>query len=75
MLAKHLNLRSSTIVSQQRASISSWSGLTAAPVDPISGPEAAFKLDTHPKKVFLGRGVYRDNDNKPYILPCVRLAE
>lgn len=60
---------------QQRAAMSSWSGLTAAPADPILGLNDAFKKDSNPKKVLLGMGVYRDNENKPYILPCVRLAE
>lgn len=31
-----------------------------------------FALDTHPGKVSLGAGVYRDNDAKPWVLPSVR---
>ncbi|KAK8240201.1 aspartate aminotransferase [Phyllosticta capitalensis] len=34
-----------------------------------------FALDTHPGKVSLGAGVYRDNDAKPWVLPSVRKAE
>jgi aspartate aminotransferase len=75
MLGKYLNSGSRMLVAQQRAAMSSWSGLTAAPADPILGLNDAFKKDTNPKKALLGMGVYRDNDNKPYILPCVRLAE
>lgn len=57
------------------AQFSTWSSLEAAPPDPILGLNEAFKKDTNPKKVLLGMGVYRDNDNKPYILNCIRKAE
>jgi aspartate aminotransferase len=59
----------------QARSFSSWASLTAAPADPILGLNDAFKKDDHPKKVLLGMGAYRDDNGKPYILPCVRLAE
>ena len=45
-----------------------WTKLEAAPPDPILGLNDAFKKDTHPKKVLLGMGAYRDNDGKPLIL-------
>jgi len=54
---------------------STWGALTAAPADPILGLNEAFKTDSHPKKVLLGMGAYRDDAGKPYILPCVRKAE
>lgn len=54
---------------------STWSSLEAAPPDPILGLNEAFKKDPNPKKVLLGMGVYRDDNNKPYILSCVRKAE
>jgi aspartate aminotransferase len=57
------------------AQFSTWSHLEAAPADPILGLNESFKKDTNPKKVLLGMGVYRDNDNKPYILNCIRKAE
>jgi aspartate aminotransferase, mitochondrial len=57
------------------AQFSTWSSLTGAPPDPILGLNEAFNKDTSPKKVLLGMGVYRDNDNKPYILNCIRKAE
>jgi aspartate aminotransferase len=57
------------------ATFSTWEKLEAAPPDPILGLNEAFKKDQNPKKVLLGMGVYRDNDNKPYILNCVRKAE
>lgn len=54
---------------------STWSSLQAAPPDPILGLNEAFKKDSNPKKVLLGMGVYRDDNNKPYILNCIRKAE
>lgn len=58
-----------------RRTFSSWGALTAAPTDPILGVNEAFKADSRKEKVLLGVGAYRDNNNKPYILPCVRIAE
>jgi len=49
--------------------------MTAAPADPILGLNDAFKKESNPKKVLLGMGVYRDDDDKPFILPCVKRAE
>jgi aspartate aminotransferase len=75
MLGKYFASANRNIIAQQRASMSAWNKLTAAPADPILGLNEAFKKCTAPEKVLLGMGVYRDNDNKPYILPCVRIAE
>ena len=33
---------------------------------------AAYKADTHPNKVNLGVGAYRDDDSKPWVLPVVK---
>lgn len=33
---------------------------------------AAYKADTFPDKVNVGVGAYRDDDNKPWVLPVVR---
>jgi aspartate aminotransferase len=52
-----------------------WGSVDAAPPDPILGLNDAFKKDTDPRKVLLGMGAYRDNDNKPFILDCVKKAE
>jgi aspartate aminotransferase, mitochondrial len=45
------------------------------PADPIIGLNEAFQKDTHPTKVIVGVGSYRDAGGKPYVLPCVREAE
>jgi aspartate aminotransferase len=52
-----------------------WGFMEPAPADPILGINDAFKKDTNPNKHLLGVGAYRDDDNKPYILDCVRKAE
>jgi aspartate aminotransferase len=56
-------------------SSSVWGNLTPAPADPILGLNDAFKKDQNPNKVLLGMGAYRDDNCKPYVLPCVRIAE
>ena len=33
---------------------------------------AAYKDDQFPNKINLGVGAYRDNDNKPWVLPVVK---
>jgi aspartate aminotransferase len=75
MLGKFVNGANRVLIHQRAAAFSNWSGLDAAPADPILGLSEAFKKDTNPKKVLLGLGAYRDNDGKPYILPAVREAQ
>ncbi|KAG6850528.1 hypothetical protein H0H93_012144 [Arthromyces matolae] len=43
-----------------------------APPDSIFKLTAAYKADTFEKKVNLGVGAYRDDDNKPWVLPVVQ---
>lgn len=45
------------------------------PPDAILGVSEAFKKDTSPNKINLGVGAYRDDNNKPFVLPSVRKAE
>ncbi|KAL3281484.1 hypothetical protein HHI36_004692 [Cryptolaemus montrouzieri] len=45
------------------------------PPDAILGVTEAFKKDTNPNKINLGVGAYRDDNGKPYVLPCVKKAE
>lgn len=54
---------------------SSWGAVEKAPADPILGVNEAFKNDTNPNKQLLGVGAFRDNNGKPYVLPCVTKAE
>lgn len=46
-----------------------------APPDPIIGVNQAFLSDTDNRKVNLGVGAYRDDNNKPYIFKVVRKVE
>ncbi|KAJ3205973.1 aspartate transaminase aat1 [Dinochytrium kinnereticum] len=54
---------------------STWSHVQQGPPDPILGVTEAFKADKNPKKMNLGVGAYRDDNNKPYVLECVKKAE
>lgn len=61
--------------STRKASSAWWSSVEMGPPDPILGVSEAFKKDTNPKKINLGVGAYRDDNGKPFILPCVKDAE
>lgn len=52
-----------------------WSNVEMGPPDPILGVTEAFKKDNNPKKINLGVGAYRDDNGKPFVLPCVKEAE
>ena len=45
------------------------------PPDAILGVSEAFKRCTDSNKMNLGVGAYRDDQGKPFVLPCVREAE
>jgi len=61
--------------SKQVRFVAAWSKVEKGPEDPILGITVAFNKDTHPKKINLGVGAYRDDAGKPFILGCVREAE
>ena len=52
--------------------VSAWANVKEGPPDPILGITEAFKKDTHPLKMNLGVGAYRDDNNKPFVLSCVK---
>ena len=54
---------------------STWSNVEMGPPDAILGVSEAFKKSTNPNKMNLGVGAYRDDQGKPFVLPCVREAE
>lgn len=56
-------------------SSSPWSQFEMAPTDPIVGLNEIYNKDDFPNKVIVGVGAYRDDQGKPYVLPCVREAE
>ncbi|KAK5017547.1 aspartate transaminase aat1 [Cryomyces antarcticus] len=53
---------------------SAWAQVPEGP-PAILGITEAFKADSHPKKINLGVGAYRDDKGKPYVLPSVKTAE
>lgn len=71
-LASHI-LPSTT--NNNMASADVWSSVPLAPPDSIFKLTAAYKADPFEKKVNLGVGAYRDDDNKPWVLPVVKKAE
>lgn len=75
MLSKYIVGANRQLFNQRAAAFSSWAHLTPAPADPILGLNEAFKNEKNPKKVLLGMGAYRLDNGKPFILPCVKLAE
>ncbi|KAE9382227.1 aspartate aminotransferase [Stipitochalara longipes BDJ] len=54
---------------------SHFSSLSLISLDPTYALKELFYLDTHPKKVILGAGVYRDDNSKPLVLNVVKKAE
>ncbi|PNS16937.1 hypothetical protein CAC42_4901 [Sphaceloma murrayae] len=56
-------------------SASVWANVQQGPPDAILGITEAFKKDSHPEKINLGVGAYRDDKGKPYVLPSVKSAE
>ncbi|KAI6649691.1 Aspartate aminotransferase [Oopsacas minuta] len=52
-----------------------WSGVEMGPPDNIFGLVEAFKNSTHPNKVNLAMGAYRDEYGNPYVLNCIKKAE
>ncbi|MGL4714015.1 MAG: aminotransferase class I/II-fold pyridoxal phosphate-dependent enzyme, partial [Shewanella sp.] len=52
-----------------------FNSLIAMPADPILGLLTQYREDTHPQKVDLGVGVYKDPSGVTPILSCVKKAE
>ncbi|XP_057291015.1 aspartate aminotransferase, mitochondrial-like [Hydractinia symbiolongicarpus] len=78
MALKLKNLSTTTKRIAQLSSVrlsSFWSHVEQGPPDAILGITEAFKRDTNPNKINLGAGAYRDDNGKPYVLPCIKAAE
>jgi aspartate aminotransferase len=52
-----------------------FSELTQRPADPILGLSVKFKADSHPQKIDLGAGIYKDETGYTPVLACVKSAE
>jgi aspartate aminotransferase len=55
-------------------SAETWNNVPLAPPDSIFKLTAAYKADPYPHKINLGVGAYRDDNNKPWVLPVVKKA-
>ena len=51
-----------------------WKEIPPTPIDKILYFNQLFNQDTTPGKVNLTIGAYRDDDGKPWNLPCVNMA-
>jgi aspartate/tyrosine/aromatic aminotransferase len=49
--------------------------LSLAPADPILGTALAYKADKNPKKMNLGVGAYRDDNEKPFVFKVIKEVE
>jgi aspartate aminotransferase len=52
-----------------------FSELKQRPADPILGLSVKFKADSHPQKIDLGAGIYKDETGHTPVLACVKSAE
>ncbi|KIJ68976.1 hypothetical protein HYDPIDRAFT_172482 [Hydnomerulius pinastri MD-312] len=55
-------------------SAETWQEVPLAPPDSIFKLTAAYKADTYPQKINLGVGAYRDDNDKPWVLPVIKKA-
>ena len=55
--------------------MSVWSYASKVPTDIVYKLTEQFNNDSHPSKVILCAGAYRDAKGKPFVLPCVDKAE
>ncbi|RNF12454.1 putative aspartate aminotransferase, mitochondrial [Trypanosoma rangeli] len=62
------------LLGSSRARSSFFASVPMGEPDSILGLSLEFQRDSHPEKVNLGVGVYRDDANKPYVLESVRKA-
>ena len=74
-IAARLTRQQLAATTTRAMSTSPWASYEMAPLDPIIGLNEAFQQDDYPQKVIVGVGAYRDDQGKPYVLPCVREAE
>ena len=72
---KYLNKSKFISKVSQKSFSDIFSHLPKLPPDAIFGLVTAFNQDTNPKKISLSAGTYKDDDNQPYILQCVRKAQ
>jgi len=76
-LSQHLQTTDPTLTStmQEGVTTHAFDDILLAPPDAIFQLTARYKADSHPQKVNLGVGAYRDNNGKPWVLPVVKKAK
>jgi aspartate aminotransferase len=72
MISKSFSVKSLT---QKIVFTNIFAKVPMAPPDPIIGVNQAFLSDPDSRKVNLGVGAYRDDNNKPYIFKVVKKVE
>jgi aspartate/tyrosine/aromatic aminotransferase len=72
-LLGHLTVEQSSQVSVEDCAF--MDNIEEAPMDAILGMNLLFQKDTDPRKVNVGIGAYRTDENKPFVLSCVKKAE
>lgn len=55
--------------------VSIFDKVSYIPPDAIFELTQLYNVDSHPKKVNLGQGTYKDENGNPWILPSVRAAK
>ncbi|KAJ7582903.1 aspartate amino-transferase [Mycena floridula] len=73
-MAERVNQVSNHLLSSPSTMAETFDSVPLAPPDSIFKLTAAYKADTFDKKINLGVGAYRDDDNKPWVLPVVKKA-
>ena len=52
--------------------MSIWKEIKEGPADPVLGVADSFNKDTHPKKINLSVGAYRDENGKPIVMASIK---
>ena len=72
LTSQFISLKTNT---QTNRGFSLWAHVPLGPRDPIIGVTEQFKEDTSKRKLNLGVGAYRDDQNKPVVLKSVKEAQ
>ena len=75
MLSRAVPLMQRSMLRTSVRSMSGWTNVPAAPLDPILGVAQRFQACTDDRKVNVSIGAYRTDEGKPLVLNCVKKAE
>lgn len=71
---RYIRRMATQTISSSTDAVSYFSQAQFIPPDAIFALTAQYLEDSHPQKVNLGQGTYRDADGKPWVLPSVNEA-